>query len=120
MVVLSQAQAPKKETRRPQLNNPKSFLLPGTSLASVESLSMPLVQEVVISADIGCSVCQKKIADIISRMNDTDSVLVNLLENKVTLTCTYPKLASSQVPVVYRKSLSTMAIIKRFFRYPRR
>ncbi|KAK8482792.1 hypothetical protein V6N11_024240 [Hibiscus sabdariffa] len=69
MVVLSQA--PKKETRRPHLNNPKSFLLPGTSLASVESLSMPLVQEVVISADIGCSACQKKIADIISRMNDS-------------------------------------------------
>ncbi|KAK8715077.1 hypothetical protein V6N13_042419 [Hibiscus sabdariffa] len=119
MVVLSQA--PKKETRRPHLNNPKSFLLPGTSLASVESLSMPLVQEVVISADIGCSACQKKIADIISRMNaDTDSVLVNLLENKVTLTCTYPKLASTQVPVVYRKPVSTMAIIKRFFRTSRR
>ncbi|KAK8537493.1 hypothetical protein V6N12_043653 [Hibiscus sabdariffa] len=115
------SQAPKKETRRPHLNNPKSFLLPGTSLASVESLSMPLVQEVVISADIGCSACQKKIADIISRMNaDTDSVLVNLLENKVTLTCTYPKLASTQVPVVYRKPVSTMAIIKRFFRTSRR
>ncbi|KAK8659241.1 hypothetical protein V6N13_029450 [Hibiscus sabdariffa] len=107
----------KKEARRVQFNNPKSFLLPGTSLASVESLSMPLVHEVVISADIGCADCQKKIADIISRMNaDTDSVLVNVLENKVTLTCTYPKSASAQVPVIYRKPVSTMAIIKKFFR----
>ncbi|GMI99922.1 hypothetical protein like AT1G68585 [Hibiscus trionum] len=110
----------KKVAGRPKLNNPKSFLLPGTSLASVESLSMPLVQEVVVSADIGCAVCQKKIADIISRMNDTDSVLVNLLENKVTLTCTYPNLASTQVPVAYRKPVSTMSIIKKFFRSSRR
>ncbi|KAK8604410.1 hypothetical protein V6N13_099352 [Hibiscus sabdariffa] len=108
-----------KEARRVQFNNPKSFLLPGTSLASVESLSMPLVHEVVISADIGCADCQKKIADIISRMNDTDSVLVNVLENKVTLTCTYPKSASAQVPVIYRKPVSTMAIIKKFFRSSR-
>ncbi|GMJ05693.1 hypothetical protein HRI_004238500 [Hibiscus trionum] len=113
-------QAHKKEARRVQFNNPKSFLLPGTSLASVESLSMPLVHEVVISADIGCADCQKKIADIISRMNDTDSVLVNVLENKVTLTCTYPNSASAQFPVIYRKPVSTMAIIKKFFRSSRR
>ncbi|KAK5776925.1 hypothetical protein PVK06_044890 [Gossypium arboreum] len=76
------SQVPKKEARRIEFNNPRSFLLPGSSLASVESLSMPLVHEVVYSADIRCAECQMRIVDIISRMNDTDSVLVNVLENK--------------------------------------
>ncbi|XVF03418.1 hypothetical protein REPUB_Repub04eG0259600 [Reevesia pubescens] len=67
---------------RTEFNKPKSLLLPGTSLASVESLSMPLVHEVVLSADIRCAECQRRIADIMSRMNETDSVLVNVLEKK--------------------------------------
>ncbi|XP_022776968.1 uncharacterized protein LOC111318390 isoform X2 [Durio zibethinus] len=111
----------KKEVRRVEFNKPKSLLLPGTSLASVESLSMPLVHEVVLAADIRCAGCQRRIADIMSRMSD--SVLVNVLEKKVTLTCTYPgivKLPSRQVPVIYRNPVSTMAMIKRFFRSSRR
>ncbi|KAF8108246.1 hypothetical protein N665_0112s0003 [Sinapis alba] len=60
-----------------------------SSLASVASLSMPLIQEIVLSADIKCSDCQEKIADIMSRMIETYSILVSVLEKKVTLTCTY-------------------------------
>ncbi|KAF8057232.1 hypothetical protein N665_1262s0008 [Sinapis alba] len=60
-----------------------------SSLASVASLSMPLIQEIVLSADIRCSDCQEKIADIMSRMIETYSILVSVLEKKVTLTCTY-------------------------------
>ncbi|CAN6996383.1 unnamed protein product, partial [Brassica oleracea var. botrytis] len=62
-----------------------------SSLASVASLSMPLIQEIVLSADIKCSDCQEKIADIMSRMieAETYSILVSVLEKKVTLTCTY-------------------------------
>ncbi|XP_010470813.1 PREDICTED: uncharacterized protein LOC104750678 [Camelina sativa] len=60
-----------------------------TSLASVASLSMPLIQEIVLSADIRCSDCQEKVADIMSRMIETYSILVSVLEKKVTLTCTY-------------------------------
>ncbi|KAK6242822.1 hypothetical protein SCA6_008211 [Theobroma cacao] len=103
----------KKEVPRVELNKPKSLLLPGTCLASVESLSMPLVHEVVLSADIRCAECQRRIADIMSRMNDTDSVLVNVLEKKVTLTCRYPgivNLASRQVPVIYRNPLCCMVM----------
>ncbi|MBA0718252.1 hypothetical protein Golax_006007 [Gossypium laxum] len=124
------SQVPKKDARRIEFNNPRSFLLPGSSLASVESLSMPLVSspilsfvhEVVYSADIRCAECQMRIADIISRMNDTDSVLVNVLENKVTLTSRYPgstKLGSRQVPVIYRNPISTMTMIKKLFRLSR-
>ncbi|KAJ4909738.1 Uncharacterized protein Rs2_04359 [Raphanus sativus] len=61
-----------------------------SSLASVASLSMPLIQEIVLSADIQCTNCQEKIADIMSRMiAKTYSILVSVLEKKVTLTCTY-------------------------------
>ncbi|KAH1265317.1 hypothetical protein GmHk_01G001046 [Glycine max] len=41
----------------------------GTSLASMEFLSMPQVQEVVLSADMQCEKCQKRVTDIIAKMN---------------------------------------------------
>ncbi|CAN0870659.1 hypothetical protein LINGRAHAP2_LOCUS9595 [Linum grandiflorum] len=50
--------------------NKRSMSVPGIgSLAFIESLSMPLVQEVVISADVQCAECQKRVADVISRMS---------------------------------------------------
>ncbi|XP_060669310.1 uncharacterized protein LOC107429430 isoform X4 [Ziziphus jujuba] len=58
----------------------KSLLPPGTSLASVESLSVPLVQEIVLSADIRCSQCQKRVADIMSRMSDGHGCITYLAE----------------------------------------
>ncbi|XP_012082074.1 uncharacterized protein LOC105642011 isoform X2 [Jatropha curcas] len=112
------ANRPKKVTSRIEFKKPKSMLLPLTSLASVESLSVPLVQEVVLSADIRCTECQKKVAEIISRMNETDSVSVNVLEKKVTLTCRYPafKVPSKQVAAINRNPFSKIATIKRMFR----
>ncbi|XP_022733541.1 uncharacterized protein LOC111287324 isoform X2 [Durio zibethinus] len=117
MVLHGQA---KKEVTVVESNKPKSLLLPGTSLASVESSSMPLVHEIVLSADIRCAECQRRITDIMSRMND--SVLINVLEKKVTLTGKNPgivKLPSRQVPVSYRNPVSTMAMIKGIFRSSR-
>ncbi|KAJ0037846.1 hypothetical protein Pint_23289 [Pistacia integerrima] len=96
--------------------------LPGTSLASLESLSMPLVQEVVFSADIKCEECQKRVADIMSRLKATESVLINVLEKKVTLTCRYPgvvKVSTKQVATIHRNPLGKMATIKRIFRSSR-
>ncbi|XP_030970312.1 uncharacterized protein LOC126690110 isoform X2 [Quercus robur] len=112
---------PKKESPGIGIRKSKSLLLSGTSLASVESLSMPLVQEVVISADIRCSECQKRVADMMSRMNE--SVVVNLLEKKVTLTCRYAnvgKASSQQVAAIYRNPFGKVAMIKRIFRSSRR
>ncbi|KAI5353094.1 PREDICTED: heavy metal-associated isoprenylated plant [Prunus dulcis] len=60
-----------------------SSLSPGTSLASAESLSMPLFQEVVLSADIGCTECQERLADMMSKLGEIESVVVNALEKKV-------------------------------------
>ncbi|CAK9316852.1 unnamed protein product [Citrullus colocynthis] len=75
-----------------------------SSLASMESLSLPLVQEIVLTADIRCAECQKKLANILSKMNDTESVVVNLLDKKVILT------RRLQVP-------SRVSTIKRLFGY---
>ncbi|XP_040997949.1 uncharacterized protein LOC121243958 [Juglans microcarpa x Juglans regia] len=100
------------------------LLLSATSLASVESLSMPLVQEVVLSADIRCAECQRRVADIMSRMNEIQSVVVNLLEKKVILRCKNASAgkASTQeqaVATIYRNPLSKVAIIRRIFRSSR-
>ncbi|KAM1102417.1 hypothetical protein ACFX15_010745 [Malus domestica] len=75
----------------------RSFSLsPATSLASAESLSMPLLQEVVLSADVSCSDCQKRLSDIMSKMGEVESVVVNVSEKRVTLVCKYP--GAAKVP----------------------
>lgn len=92
--------------------------LTGTSLASIESLSMPLVcilsysmklvlnffpppvdfglvcascqcqvQEVVLSADIRCSECQKRVADMMSKLNGEISVYGFLLSYLISSSC---------------------------------
>nr|GEY51620.1 putative heavy metal-associated domain, HMA [Tanacetum cinerariifolium] len=40
-----------------------------TTLATFESLTFPLVQEVVLLADFQCERCQDRVADILSRLN---------------------------------------------------
>lgn len=100
----------------------KSFPLSGTSLASLESLSLPLVQEVVLSADMQCETCQKRVADIITKMNaETQSIVVNVLEKKVILTfriskTTVGKLISKKVTPLNKTPSPKVAIIKRIFR----
>ncbi|KAJ6899321.1 hypothetical protein NC652_025717 [Populus alba x Populus x berolinensis] len=112
------ASSPKKEIQRIGIKKSKNMLYSGTSLASVESLTVPLVQVVVLSADIRCAECQRRVADIMSRMNETESVSINVLEKKVTLTCRYPvvRVSTRQVAAVYGNPLGKMAVIKRIFR----
>ncbi|KAH6805391.1 hypothetical protein C2S51_030222 [Perilla frutescens var. frutescens] len=63
----------------------------GTTLAAVESLAIPLVQEVVFMADFRCSRCQERVSEIITKMNgETESLVISVLEKKVTLTFTHP------------------------------
>ncbi|KAL9998802.1 hypothetical protein Hdeb2414_s0521g00909961 [Helianthus debilis subsp. tardiflorus] len=40
-----------------------------TTLATIESLTFPLVQEVVLLADFRCKSCQDRVADIVSKLN---------------------------------------------------
>ncbi|CAI0552438.1 unnamed protein product [Linum tenue] len=120
-------------------NNKRSMSVPGiSSLASIESLSMPLVCPG--GGDISryqCAQCQRRVAEAISRrvwalmgtvtfllflfMDSlftitcgTESVTVNLVEKQVTLTCTYPGPGpGGGGRVVYRNPLSRIAIISR-------
>ena len=41
----------------------------GTTLAAVESLALPRVQEVVFLADFRCPKCQGRVAEIMAKMN---------------------------------------------------
>ncbi|PSR88264.1 Polycystic kidney disease [Actinidia chinensis var. chinensis] len=90
------------------------LLIPRTSLASVESLTMPLIHEVVLLADFQCEECQKRVADIVSRINgETESVVVSVLEKEVTLTCrsytaSVIKAPTRQVTTLYQKSKITV------------
>ncbi|XP_004497104.1 uncharacterized protein [Cicer arietinum] len=101
----------------------KSFIpLSGTSLASLESLSLPLVQEVVLSADMQCEECQKRVSDIITKMNaETESIVVNVLEKKVILTFRISSTTIGKEKVIMSKKVtpinnSKAPIIKRIFR----
>ncbi|XP_027153815.1 uncharacterized protein LOC113753775 [Coffea eugenioides] len=61
------------------------------TLASIESLAIPVVQEVVFLADFRCAKCQQRVAEVMSKMNgETDSVVVSVLEKRVTVTCRLP------------------------------
>ncbi|OIW06926.1 hypothetical protein TanjilG_18314 [Lupinus angustifolius] len=99
----------------------KSFPLSGTStLASMESLSLPLVQEVVLSADMQCEKCQRRVADIITKMNETESVVVNVLEKKVILTfrlSTVAKVIRRQMTPINNTPIPKSATIKSIFRF---
>ncbi|XP_045819099.1 uncharacterized protein LOC123911673 [Trifolium pratense] len=103
------------------INNSKDFPLIGigTSLASMESLSMPLVQEVVLSADMQCEKCQKRVIDVITKMNvETESVEVDVLEKKVTLTFRLPTVAKEitrQITPINKNHFPKVAIIKHLF-----
>ncbi|KAF2317763.1 hypothetical protein GH714_041067 [Hevea brasiliensis] len=79
-----------------------------------------LVQEVVLSADIRCAECQMRIAEIMSRMAETESVSVNVLEKKVTLICRYPgvKVPTRQVAAVYRNPFKKLPCSSAFFAPP--
>ncbi|CAL0320818.1 unnamed protein product [Lupinus luteus] len=100
----------------------KSFPLSRTStLASMESLSLPLVQEVVLSADMQCEKCQRRVADIITKMNaETESVVVNVLEKKVILTfrlSTVGKVIRRQMTPINNTPTPKFATIKSIFRF---
>ncbi|XP_074274822.1 uncharacterized protein LOC141598904 isoform X2 [Silene latifolia] len=75
----------------------KSSLVAPLTLAVMESLSLPLVQEVVISGDLRCVECQKRINDVISRFNGIESVVVSLSEKKVAITCKYVKATKTRI-----------------------
>ncbi|KAK1374577.1 Polycystic kidney disease [Heracleum sosnowskyi] len=97
----------------------RNGLIPRITLASVESLTLPLVQEIVLLADFRCKGCQEKVATMMSRMNgQTVSIEVSILEKKVTLTCIYPTIIKNptQVARIHKTCVNKSSLIKRLFR----
>ncbi|XP_034913309.1 heavy metal-associated isoprenylated plant protein 19 isoform X1 [Populus alba] len=78
------ASSPKKEIQRIGIKKSKNMLYSGTSLASVESLTVPLVQVVVLSADIRCAECQRRVADIMSRMNEVETHMIEKQQCRIS------------------------------------
>ncbi|KAE9595748.1 hypothetical protein Lal_00030508 [Lupinus albus] len=109
----------KKELQEDGIKISKGFSLSGNSIASMESLSLPQVQEIVLSADMQCEKCLKRITDIIAKMNvETESVVVNVLEKKVTLTFRLSKVGkviTRKITHINKNPLPKVAIIKRIF-----
>lgn len=103
------------------LKNPNNVPYSRITLASVESLTLPLVQEVVLLADFRCKGCQERVADIMSRMNGVpESVVISVMDNKVTLTSTYPgivKVPRGQVTRIYENSKNKVTLMMGFFRF---
>ncbi|KNA03148.1 hypothetical protein SOVF_211920 isoform A [Spinacia oleracea] len=90
-------------------------LFPQTSLGFIESLTMPHFQEVVISADVRCTDCQKRILDMISRFDETESVVVSLSDKKVIITCKYIKGSRKQIITRQNNIFGKVSLFKRIF-----
>ncbi|KAI3818309.1 hypothetical protein L1987_12113 [Smallanthus sonchifolius] len=95
-----------------------------TTLATIESLTFPLVQEVVLLADFRCKRCQDRVADIVSRLNgEAVSMEISLMEKKVTITLTrtHPKVAKMtknelRHETIYKKRANGFSLVRRIFR----
>ncbi|KAK6773601.1 hypothetical protein RDI58_028839 [Solanum bulbocastanum] len=73
----------KKELSRLKLQSkPKRLTLPQTS---TKCLALPLIQEVILDADLRCGNCQNRVSSVISNVECVESIVVHVLEKKVTL-----------------------------------
>ncbi|KAI3744319.1 hypothetical protein L1987_57398 [Smallanthus sonchifolius] len=94
-----------------------------TTLATIESLTFPLVQEVVLLADFRCKNCQDRVADIVSRLNgETESMEISLMEKKVTITLSSrhtkrAKMSENKVQPVasYKNRANKFSLMKSLF-----
>ncbi|KAK1425653.1 hypothetical protein QVD17_21008 [Tagetes erecta] len=75
-----------EEDEEHEFEKNKLVIVP-TTLATIASLSFPLVQEVVVLADFRCKSCQDRVDNIVSRLNgEVESLEFSLTEKKVTIT----------------------------------
>lgn len=77
----------KKEFARLRLQKQRRLLPPSSSAATAKCLSLPpQVQEVIIAADLRCGECERRVAGILSKIDDVESMVFHVSEKKVTLT----------------------------------
>nr|KAJ0218219.1 hypothetical protein LSAT_V11C300124770 [Lactuca sativa] len=107
-----------------------------TTLASIESLTFPLIQEVVLMADFRCKMCQDRVANIVSKFNEStddindrvdgemESMEIMIKEKKVILTFTsrYSRVVKKngkklEVAAFYKDIVNRISCVKRFLRF---
>ncbi|XP_031492738.1 uncharacterized protein LOC116259192 [Nymphaea colorata] len=73
-----------------RFKNGETVQLPSSSLASVESLTVPQEQVIVMTADLKCPDGRRRVSEVLSRMgDDIGSVLVDSREKTVILSCRF-------------------------------
>nr|XP_043626765.1 heavy metal-associated isoprenylated plant protein 45-like isoform X2 [Erigeron canadensis] len=101
----------------------KMAIIVPTTLATIESLTFPLVQEVVLLADFRCKRCQDRVADIVSRLDgEAESMEISLKEKKVTITLSrrHPKVLKMlenelQSVTMYKSPANKCSIVRKMF-----
>ncbi|XP_019459191.1 PREDICTED: uncharacterized protein LOC109359115 isoform X2 [Lupinus angustifolius] len=93
----------KKELKEVSRKISKAFPLSRTSLASMESLSLPMVQEVVLSADMQCEKCLKRITDIIAKMNEIET---HMIEKQKRTVCVCGRFVPADVAIRIKKKMN--------------
>ncbi|XP_076908108.1 uncharacterized protein LOC143564846 [Bidens hawaiensis] len=105
-----------------ELEDNNSAIVP-TTLATIESLTFPLVQEVVLLADFKCKSCQDRVANIVSKLNgEAESLEISLMEKKVTITLSRRHLKGGKMlenelqPVsIYKNRANKFSLMKNIF-----
>lgn len=123
-----------KKKNQNRITKTKGMQLPGTSsLASIESLAIPLVQEVVFLADFRCAKCQQRVAEAMAKMNGKGFFLTTTLscwlfvfslsciQIKRTLSPTLPADVIKFTVAFFPKMKNWKVLcIKQFFHIPQR
>ncbi|KVH96296.1 uncharacterized protein LOC112528400 isoform X3 [Cynara cardunculus var. scolymus] len=114
----------KKKNEEEEEEKSNKLIEVSTTLASVESLTFPLVQEVVLLADFGCKKCEDRVAGIVSRLNgEMESMEIMVMEKKVifTFTSKYSREIKTcgkklEVATIYKHMAKKIFNVKRFLR----
>ncbi|KAI3763867.1 hypothetical protein L2E82_13865 [Cichorium intybus] len=112
-----------EEEKEAEFQKTNNMAIVPTTLATIESLTFPLVQEVVLLADFQCKRCQDRVADILSRLNgEAESVEFSLSEKKVTLTLNRRHSRTAKMPekeiqnnAIYKNPANKLSLVKRMF-----
>ncbi|KAG6412329.1 hypothetical protein SASPL_125006 [Salvia splendens] len=74
----------KKELAKLKVQSSKRLLMPPPQTTTTLNTSVNKVSE--LAADLRCTKCREKVAALASTLNDLESIVVDVVEKKVTLT----------------------------------
>ncbi|XP_071735650.1 uncharacterized protein [Rutidosis leptorrhynchoides] len=120
MAIVDQNEDDEEEHEHENANN---MTVVPTTLASFESLTFPLVQEIVLLADFRCKKCQDRVANIVDKLEgEEESVEISLLEKKVTITLTRRHPRAPEMPknklqatTLYKNPTNKVSLVRKMF-----